>query len=140
MFVLVCNHSQITFWSQKNLKNASSMPFHYCAPFVFYRNMKSKDICIKFRHEITSTRAQNTTYVIDKVCMIVSRLLKNIFKDNIYNNFLPEPFGPLQDRTKLKIFEIGDIRIHCLKKISQTNSLSFWIQNLIVWSGPFLGF
>lgn len=108
--------------------------------FLFYRNMKSKDVCVKFRHEITSTRAQNTTYVIDNVCMIVSRLLKNIFKENIYNNFLPEPFGPLQDQTKLKIFEIGDIRIHCLKKISQTNSLSFWIQNLIVWSGPFLGF
>lgn len=85
------------------------MPFHYCAPFVFYRNMKSKDVCVKFRHEITSTRAQNTTYVIDKVCMIVRRLLKNIFKENIYNNFSPEPFGPLQDWTKLKIFEIGDI-------------------------------
>lgn len=56
------------------------MPFHYCAFFVFYRNMKSKDICIKSRHEITSTRAQNTTYVIDKVCMIVSRLLKIYLK------------------------------------------------------------
>lgn len=82
--------------------------------------MKSKDVCIKFRHEITSTRAQNTTYVIDNVCMIVSRLLKNIFKENIYKNFLPEPFGPLQDRTKFKIF-IYNINSRYKNSLSQEN-------------------
>lgn len=94
------------------------MPFHYCAPFVFYRNMKSKDVCIKFRHEITSTRAQNTTYVIDKVCMIVSRLLKIYLKRIFTRTF----YQSLSDHCKtgqhlkyLKLLILLDPESHSVK-------------------------